>query len=83
MEITMGVKDTVRALLDRMPDDCKLDEIIDRLYELEVPGGEEPSAAELTPAQRAELDRRLDLLDREPGRMIPWSEFRRELERDE
>jgi putative addiction module component (TIGR02574 family) len=83
MEITMGIKDTVRALLNRMPDDCKLDEIIDRLYELEVPGGEASSAAPLTPAQRAELDRRLDLLEREPGRLIPWSEFRRELERDE
>lgn len=83
MEITMGIKDTVRALLDRMPDDCKLDEIIDRLYELEVPAGEALAAAELTPAQRAEIDRRLDLLERDPGRLIPWSEFRRELERDE
>jgi len=48
-----------------------------------VPGGEASSAAAFTPAQRAELDRRLGLLDREPGRLVPWSEFRRELERDE
>ena len=80
MEIIMRVKETVRALLDQMPDDCKLAEIIDRLYEREVPGGEAPGAAELTLEQRAELDRRLDLLDRGPGRTIPWSEFRLEFE---
>ena len=33
MEITIGIEDMVRALLDRMPDDCKLDGIVDRPYE--------------------------------------------------
>ena len=40
-------------------------------------------ALELTEAQRAELDRRLDLLEQEPGRTIPWDQVRRELDRDE
>ena len=81
----MGAKDAVRALLDRLPDDCSLDEILDRIYEIEVPEREPALAAatELTEAQRAELDRRLALYEREPARTIPWDEFRRELERDE
>lgn len=28
----MTAKDTVRALLDRLPDDCSLDEVQDHLY---------------------------------------------------
>lgn len=79
----MGAKDAVRALLDRLPDDCSLDEILDRIYEIEVPDGERAVAPELTDAQRAELDRRLALYEQEPSRTIPWDEFRRELERDE
>ena len=67
VEMIMGAKDAVRALLDRPPEDCKLDEIIDRLSELGVPDAEASSAAALTPAQCAEPDRRLDLLDCEPG----------------
>ena len=35
----MGVKDTVRALLDRLPDDCKLEEVIDQLCLLEARAG--------------------------------------------
>jgi putative addiction module component (TIGR02574 family) len=62
-----------------------LDEILDRIYEIEVPERERAlaAAAELTEAQRAELERRLALYEREPARTIPWDEFRRELERDE
>lgn len=81
MESAMGAKDVVKALLDRLPDDCSIDEIIDRLYELERSGLDE--APDLTPEQRAELARRLDELERDPGRLIPWAEFRNELERDE
>ena len=83
MESTMGVKDAVKALLERLPDDCSVDDVIDRLYELQHSDGREKSAATLTQAQRDELDRRLDQLEREPGRTIPWDEVRRELERDE
>ena len=79
----MDAKDAVRALLDRLPDDCTLDEIIDRLYEIEVPGGVLAVGPGLTDAQRAELDRRLDLLQREPDRTIPWAALRLDLEHDE
>jgi len=60
-----------------------LDEIIDRLYEIEVSEGVRAADRGLTDAQRAELGRRLDRYEREPERTIPWSEFRLELERDE
>ncbi len=39
----------------------------------------EPNAVPLTPAQRAELDRRLDGLDKNPDAGRPWSEVRDEL----
>lgn len=85
MESAMGAKDVVKALLDRMPDDCSLDDIIDRLYELDRLACESDAsqAPALTREQEAELARRIDLLERDPGRLIPWAEFRRELERDE
>ena len=38
---------------------------------------------ELTPAQRAELDRRLDELDREGPTGIPWEEVLRRLHSDD
>ena len=34
----------------------------------------EPEDVPVTPAQRAELDRRLDDLDRDPSPGIPWNE---------
>jgi len=34
----------------------------------------EPESLSLTPAQREELDRRLDDLDRDPSATIPWQE---------
>lgn len=83
MESTMGVKDAVKALLERLPDDCSVDDIIDRLYELQGVVGGAGATAGLTQAQRNELDRRLDQLEREPGSTVPWDEVRRELERDE
>jgi putative addiction module component (TIGR02574 family) len=79
----MGVKDAVKALLERLPDDCSVDDVIDRLYELQQPAERKQSTTALTSAQREELDRRLDALEREHGRTIPWEEVRRELERDE
>jgi putative addiction module component (TIGR02574 family) len=38
-----------------------------------------PEALPLTPAQREELDRRLDELDRGEGESIPWDEVKRRL----
>lgn len=83
MESTMGVKDAIKALLERLPDDCSVDDVIDRLYELQHLAEHEGAEAALTQAQREELDRRLDQLEREPGPTLPWDEVRRELERDE
>ena len=81
MEITMGVKDTVRALLERLPDDCKLEDVIDQLCRLEVPPPDGAEMAPLTDAQRRELERRLDLLDSETEPDVPWREFLGSLER--
>ena len=37
MEMIMGAKDAVRALLDRLPDDCKLDDVIEQITLLDGP----------------------------------------------
>ena len=81
MESRMGVKDAVRALLEGLPESCSVDDVIDRLYELLSENDARTSS--LTRAQREELDRRLDRLERGETRTIPWDEVRRELERDE
>jgi hypothetical protein len=82
MESAMGAKDTVRALLDRLPDDCRLEEVIDELIRLEVPADEQ-DLPPLTQAQRDALDESLAHHERHPERAVPWSEFRRKLERRE
>ena len=38
-----------------------------------------PDAVPLTPEQRAELDRRLDELDRSDVTLVPWDEVKRQL----
>ena len=38
-EISMTAKDTVRALLDRLPDDCSLDDVQYHLYVVQAVGG--------------------------------------------
>ena len=40
---------------------------------------EAPETLELTPAQRAELDRRLEEHRQSPGTAIPWEQVRAEL----
>lgn len=40
---------------------------------------DEPQSVPVTPAQRAELDRRLDALEKNPDAGRPWSEVRDEL----
>jgi putative addiction module component (TIGR02574 family) len=82
MESVMGVKDAVKALLERLPDDCNFDDVIDRLYELQQLEVGESETPPLTEAQRVELDRRLDLLMQGQSRTIPWEVVRRELERE-
>lgn len=81
MEIAMGVKDTVRALLERLPDDCKLEEVIDQLCMLEAPRSGGAEGAPLTDAQRLELERRLDRLDGDQEPDVPWRDFLGSLER--
>lgn len=44
---------------------------------------DEASAVTLTAAQQAELDRRLDRLDRDGPTGTPWDELRRELARED
>lgn len=81
MESAMGTKDTVRALLDRLPDDCRLEEVIDELIRLETSDQDEGQLPPLTLAQREEIERRLAALDREPEPTVPWREFLRSLDR--
>lgn len=59
--------------------------VFDRIHELDRLAGEGDASQvpALTREQEAELARRIDLLERDPGRLIPWAELRRELERDE
>lgn len=39
----------------------------------------QPDDVHLTPAQRAELDRRLDELDRGEAQLVPWDEVKRRI----
>ena len=83
METAMGVKDTVRALLDRLPDDCKLGEVIDELCLLESAALDERGGPPLTQAQRDALDESIAHHEAHPERALPWREFLRRIERGE
>jgi putative addiction module component (TIGR02574 family) len=74
----VGIKDAVRALLVRLPDDCTLDDIIDHICDL---GREAREDTPLTEAQREEIDRRLATLDQEPEPTVSWHQFLRSLDR--
>lgn len=80
MEITMGAKEIVRELLDRLRDDCKIGEVIEQLYLLDSTQTADDAVAPLTDAQRRELERRLDLLDADEEPDVPWREFLGSLE---
>lgn len=57
----MGTKQRVRALLDRLPDDCSLEDVLYHLYVLQVveQGREEAASGETIPhAEVAEELRR-------------------------
>jgi len=79
----MGVKDTVRAVLDRLPDDCKLAEIIDQLCMIEAAELDEKDLPPLTQAQRDALDESIAHHERHPERALPWREVLRKIERGE
>lgn len=81
MESAMGAKDAIRALLERLPDDCTVAEVIEHLCRMEDQQGGEAELPPLTAAQRAEIERRLEALDREEEPLVSWRDFLRELER--
>jgi hypothetical protein len=63
----MTAKDTVRALLDRLPDDCTLEDVLYHLYVVEaVARGEaDDEAGRTSPHEQVELElRRKRLLGR-------------------
>jgi hypothetical protein len=82
METTMGVKDTVRALLDRLPEDCKIGEVIDELCRLEA-SEIERDLPPLTQRQRDALDEAIAHHEAHPEEGIPWREALRRIERGE
>ena len=56
----MTTKDTVRALLDRMPDDCSLDEVLYHLYVVQAvhQGLADSEAGRLIPHEQMVTDMR-------------------------
>jgi hypothetical protein len=69
---TMCAKDAVRALLDRLPDDCRLDEVIEQILLLEGPWLDQANLPPLTRAQQDALDESIAHLERDPDSAIPW-----------
>lgn len=76
MEMIMSekarAKDAVRALLDRLPDDCKLEDVIEQILLLEGPWLDESSLPPLTDAQRAALEESIAHHELHPERTTPW-----------
>lgn len=83
MGSAMGVKDTVRALLDRLPDDCKLGEVIEQLCMLETAELDEKDLPPLTQAQRDALDESIAHHEAHPEEGIPWREALARIRRGE
>ena len=82
METSMGAKDGVRALLDRLPDDCTIVDVIDAILTIDDASLDETALPPLTQAQRDELDRRLDALERDAEPGTPWREALQEIRLD-
>ena len=72
MEITMGAKEVVRELLDRLPDGCKLEEVIEEILKLDGPWSIDSELPPLTQAQRDAIDESMDHLERPPECAVPW-----------
>jgi len=81
MEMIMGAKEAVRALLDRLPDDCELEEVIEQILKLEGPWSSEAELPPLTQAQRDAIDESMDHLERHPESAVPWREALERLRR--
>jgi hypothetical protein len=56
----MTAKETVRALLDRLPDDCSLDDVLYHLYVVQAVGEgvADAEAARVVPHERVAADLR-------------------------
>ena len=74
VEMAMGAKDVIRALLDRLPDDCKLDDVVEQIMLLDGPWIEESDLPPLTEAQRAALEESIEHHRRHPERALRWRE---------
>jgi len=67
-------KDVVRALLDRLPDDCQLEQVIEEILLLAGPWCEPASLPALTEAQRAALADSIQHHRQNPELRRPWRE---------
>ena len=76
MERLMGegtrAKDSVRALLDRMPDDFNLESVSEEILLLEGPWLDESAPPPLTETQRAALVESIAHHRRHPEDRTPW-----------
>lgn len=70
----MGAKEAIRGLLDRMPDDCTLVDVIDEITKLDGPWLSESDLPPLTQAQRDAIDESIDHHKRHPETAVPWRE---------
>lgn len=70
----MGAKEAIRDLLDRMPDDCNLVDVIDEIMKLDGPWLRESDLPPLTQAQRDAIDESIDHHKRHPETAVPWRE---------
>jgi len=67
-------KDAVRALLDRMPDDCKLESVIEQILLLDGPWLDGAELPPLSDEQRAALAESIAHHRRHPEGRTPWRE---------
>ena len=67
-----GAKDTVRALLDRLPDDCDLERVVEEILLLDGPWLTDSALPPLTETQRAALAESIAHHRRHPEARTPW-----------
>jgi hypothetical protein len=70
----MGAKEAIRGLLERMPDDCNLVDVIDEIMKLDGPWLDEADLPRLTQTQRDALDESVAHHKQHPERALPWRE---------
>jgi hypothetical protein len=68
----MRIKDTIRGLPDRRPDDCKLIDVIDEITKLDGLWLRASDLPPLTQARRDAIDESMDHLERPPECAVPW-----------